>query len=199
MTSASVAPIPGMDANPFSSQRRSDIRCSRGRNTCCGSDGKCRNIHIKYARCFNFSRTNRGPIAVSTWSTPSTSFNPHDLPCLERMVAFQLNFWRRAIIAPQEGQREENLKINCAGLTGRAGTVRGRLSVAIGNDGWLENVANRVSASTQSGLNRSGEATRFDPGSPRSRRLCRLSSPPGPQTPDRASSRPGLYPDRAAA
>ena len=66
MTGLSVAPVAERETNLFSLHRRSIKRRSQGRSTCCGSEKKFRNVHIKYARCTRFGCTYLGPIGVSS-------------------------------------------------------------------------------------------------------------------------------------
>src|SRR5208337_1799361 len=77
MTGLSGAPAADTDTNLFSLHRRSINRRSHGRSTCCGSEKKFRNVHIRYARCAKFGCTYRGPIGVSSSRTPSESFSIH--------------------------------------------------------------------------------------------------------------------------
>src|SRR5208282_3871807 len=77
MTGMSCAPTAGMDTKLFSLNRRSINRRSHGRSTCCGSEKKFRNVQIRYARCTRFGCTYRGPIGVSSSTTPSLSFSIH--------------------------------------------------------------------------------------------------------------------------
>jgi len=85
MTGLSGTPAADTDTNLFSLHRRSINRRSHGRSTCCGSEKKFRNVHIRYARCAKFGCTYRGPIGVSSSRTPSESFSIHiTWPTLEK-------------------------------------------------------------------------------------------------------------------
>jgi|CZLA01.1.fsa_nt_gi hypothetical protein len=77
MTGRSDAPVAGIETNLFSLHRSSTKRRSHGRSTCCGSEKKFRNVHIRYTRCKRFSCKYRGPMGVSSSRTPSVSFSIH--------------------------------------------------------------------------------------------------------------------------
>ena len=77
MTGLSCAPTTDRGTNLFSLRRRSINRRSHGRRTCCGSEKKNRNVHIKYKRSTRLGSTYRGPIGVSSSRTPLLSLSIH--------------------------------------------------------------------------------------------------------------------------
>src|SRR5208282_1826680 len=110
MTGISCAPTAGMDTKLFSLHRRSINRRSHGRSTCCGSEKKFRNVQIRYARCTRFGCTYRGPIAVSSSTTPSLNFSIHMTYLPGKGAPLRLLLLKRAIIAPWMGQCEVNFR-----------------------------------------------------------------------------------------
>lgn len=69
--------LDGSDTKRFSTHNSSMIRCWRSLRTCWGRVSKLRKIHRKYARCQNESSIKRGPMGVTTRTTPAANFSIH--------------------------------------------------------------------------------------------------------------------------
>jgi len=106
ITGRSGAPAADKDTNLFSLHRRSINRRSHGRSTCCGREKKFRNVQIRYARWIRFGCTYRGPIGVSSATTPSVSFSIHMSYLPGKGASTPPPLLKRAIIAPQMGHWE---------------------------------------------------------------------------------------------